>query len=81
MAEAALKFVADARDGLWPRNPLIAAVVWQLPGTCLQSPLVPGPIELRQQRLEALALIVPTAAPTVSLTSCMAEPAPIHKER
>jgi hypothetical protein len=22
---------ADARDGQWPRNPLIAAVVWQLP--------------------------------------------------
>lgn len=31
MGEAALKFVADARDGQWPRNPLIAAVVWQLP--------------------------------------------------
>lgn len=33
MAEAALKFapVPDARDGQWPSNPLIAAVVWQLP--------------------------------------------------
>lgn len=31
MGDAALKFVADARDALWPSNPLIAAVVWQLP--------------------------------------------------
>lgn len=27
----ALQFVPDAREEQWPRNPLIAAVVWQLP--------------------------------------------------